>query len=424
MTMIICAIVLLILLSAFFSGSETSLTAASRPLMHQLEQNDEDKRAGVVNRLLDSKERLIGAILLGNNLVNILASALATSVMIETFGETGVVWATLVMTIVVLIFAEIMPKTFAIRNANKMALAIAPVINVLVYVLAPITATIQVVVQATLKVFGAGVAENGTQSSEELRGAINLHEGEEGTAVSQERTMLHGILDLAEVEVREIMTHRSRMVMIDAGLPPSDIVDQVLDSPFTRIPIYRDDPDNIIGVLHAKALLRAIRAHKGDIDGIDVVEQASTVWFVPETTSLMDQLDAFRERREHFAVVIDEYGTMMGMVTLEDVLEEIVGEIEDEHDDQVEGVLIQPDGSYVVDGTVTLRDLNRELDWRLPDEEASTIAGLLLHESRRIPEVGQVFSFYGFRFEVTAREKNQITSIVINPPAPEAEVNA
>jgi Mg2+/Co2+ transporter CorB len=416
MIWIICAIVLLILLSAFFSGSETALTAASRPLMHQLEQNDEDKRAAIVNRLLDSKERLIGAILLGNNLVNILASALATSLMIEMFGETGVVWATLTMTVVVLIFAEIMPKTFALQNANRMALSIAPFVKVMVYILAPITLTTQWIVRGVLKIFGLNTEEDMTHKAEELRGAINLHEGEDIGAISQERTMLHSILDLAEVEVGEIMTHRKSVVMVDADLNPVEILQQILDSPYTRIPLYRGEVDNIVGVLHAKALLRAIQACEGSLVGLDVVELASQAWFVPEATSLMGQLEAFRARREHFAIVIDEYSTVMGIVTLEDILEEIVGDIVDEHDDAVEGVKLQEDGSYVVDGVVTLRDLNREFDWRLPDEQASTIAGLLLHEARRIPEVGQVFRFFGFQFKVLERKRNQITSIRIRIP--------
>lgn len=419
MTIILAAIFLLILCSAFFSGSETALTAASRPLMHQLEQSGEDERAGTVNRLLDSKERLIGAILLGNNLVNILASALATSLMIQLFGETGVVWATLLMTVVVLIFAEIMPKTFAIQNANRMALAIAPIMKVMVYLLAPITMTTQFIVAGTLKLFGAGNSEDGAQSAEELRGAINLHDAQNDEAISQERTMLHSILDLNEVEVGEIMTHRKAVVMIDADLPAEEIVEQVLDSPFTRIPLYRGQPDNIIGILHAKALLRAIRAQKGELAGLEIEQLAAKTWFIPEATTLMGQLEAFRARREHFAIVVDEYGSVMGIVTLEDILEEIVGDIEDEHDDKVEGVQAQIDGTYIVDGVVTIRDLNREFEWRLPDEEASTIAGLLLHEARRIPEVGQIFHFFGFRFEIRSRKRNQITSIRIFPPEAE-----
>jgi Mg2+/Co2+ transporter CorB len=413
---VLSAIFVLLLLSAFFSGSETALTAASRPLMHQLEQGG-DAKAAIVNRLRAKTDRLIGAILLGNNLVNIFASALATSALITIFGEAGVVYATLGMTFLVLIFAEILPKTYAFRNANKVALWIAPVINVLVILFSPVTRAIQVVVQATLRIFGAdpNFEEGLGPSSEELRGAIDLHRGE-GTEVRHERAMLRSILDLAEVEVGEIMTHRKNVTMIDADEPPDAVVAQVLASPFTRIPLWRGEPDNILGVIHAKALLRAVKAMEGKLEGLDVVELAADPWFVPESTSLLDQLQAFRRRREHFALVVDEYGSLMGIVTLEDILEEIVGEIADEHDIDVPGVIRQPDGSYVVQGTVTIRDLNRRFEWGLPDEEAATVAGLVLHEARRIPEVGQAFNFHDFRFEILRRLRNQITAIRITPP--------
>ncbi len=410
------AIFVLLLLSAFFSGSETALTAASRPRMHQAEQNG-DQKAAIVNRLLSNTDRLIGSILLGNNLVNIFASALATSALITLFGEAGVVYATLGMTLLVLIFAEILPKTFAYRNANKVALWIAPVINVLVIVFSPVTHTIQIVVQVTLRMFGAdpNFKEGLGPSSEELRGAIELHRGE-GSEVSHERAMLRSILDLAEVEVGEIMTHRKNVTMIDADEPPEAVVAQVLGAPFTRIPLWRGESDNILGVIHAKALLRSVSALEGKLQDLDVVELAANPWFVPESTTLLDQLQAFRRRREHFALVVDEYGSLMGIVTLEDILEEIVGDITDEHDVDVPGVIRQPDGNYVVQGTVTIRDLNRRFEWGLPDEEAATAAGLVLHEARRIPEVGQAFIFHGLRFEILRRLRNQITAIRITPP--------
>jgi len=413
---VLSAVFVLLLLSAFFSGSETALTAASRPLMHQLEQGG-DAKAGIVNRLRMKTDRLIGAILLGNNLVNIFASALATSALITIFGEAGVVYATLGMTFLVLIFAEILPKTYAYRNANKVALWIAPVINVQVTVFSPVTRAIQVVVQMTLRLFGAdpNFDEGLGPSSEELRGAIELHRGE-GTEVKHERAMLRSILDLTDVEVGEIMTHRKNVTMIDADEPPEAVVAQVLASPFTRIPLWRGEPDNIVGVIHAKALLRAVSAMEGKVDRLDSVEVAADPWFVPESTTLLDQLQAFRRRREHFALVVDEYGSLMGIVTLEDVLEEIVGDIADEHDIDVPGVIRQPDGSYVVQGTVTIRDLNRRFEWGLPDEEAATVAGLVLHEARRIPEVGQAFNFHDLRFEILRRLRNQITAIRITPP--------
>lgn len=409
------AIFILLILSGLFSGSETALTAASKPLMHQLEQRG-DKKASMVNRLHDRKDRLIGAILLGNNLVNILASALATSVLISFFGEAGVVYATIAMTLLVLIFSEVLPKTYAIENANRMALAVAPFIRVVVAVLAPITKAIQVIVNGVLRLVGVDLdATDNEAKIEELRGAIDLHDGENLDTVNQERAMLRSVLDLNEVRVDEIMTHRKSVVAIDVDHPTEEIVDEVLASPYTRIPLWRENPDNVIGVLHAKELLRAIRANKGKLDVLKIEELAAQPWFIPETTTLLDQLQAFRNRHEHFSLVIDEYGVLLGVVTLEDILEEIVGDITDEHDLNVEGVQIQPDGSYLVDGTVTIRDLNREFGWPLPDEEASTIAGLILHESRRIPEVGQVFSYYGFRMEITERLRNQITLVRVMP---------
>lgn len=257
-------------------------------------------------------------------------------------------------------------------------------------------------------------------AAELLRSAIEEHTGEagdEGAEIRQERAMLRSILDLAEVTVGAVMTHRRDMVTIDADLPPGEIVDAALASPFTRLPLWRDEPDNIVGVVHAKSLLRAVRAASGTLDDLRVETLASKPWFVPDATSLLDQLTAFRARREHFALVVDEYGTLLGLVTLEDILEEIVGDITDELDTNVAGVFPQPDGSYVVDGKVTVRDLNRQFEWHLPDEEDySTIAGLVIYEARRIPEVGQTFTFFGFRFEILKRQRNQIQTLRIMPP--------
>lgn len=410
------AIFALLVFSAFFSGSETALTAASRNRLHGLAKQG-DSRARVVIGLRQRNERLIGGILLGNNLVNILASALATGLLLRVFGDAGIVYATLGMTFLVLVFAEVLPKTYAMSHADRMALAVAAPVRILVYVLSPITHAIYLLVRTTLRLFGIELgAELGrAEAEEELRGAIDLHEGVEPES-RHERQMLRSILDLDDVEVEEIMTHRRNVAMIDAEDKADAVVDQILASPFTRIPLYRGEQDNVIGVLHAKEVLRELRRLGGDVSGIDFAQLAVAPWFVPDTTSLLDQLQAFRERRKHFAVVVDEYGSLMGIVTLEDILEEIVGEIEDEHDTPVRGVRAQPDGSYIIDGDVTLRDLDREFDWNLPDEEASTIAGLVLHEARLIPEKGQVFKFHGFRFEILRRLRNQITSIRVTPP--------
>ena len=406
------AIFFLLVLSALFSGSETALTTASRARMHHLQRKG-NRRAGVVSALNDRRERLLGTILLGNNLVNILASALATSVLIGFFGEAGVVYATVVMTLLVLIFSEVLPKTYALLNADRTALAVAPVIRVLVVVLGPFSAALQALVRGILRIVprrtGHGAAE------EEIRGAIDLYARQAGV-VRGEGNMLDGILDLAYVDVSEIMVHRKNILIVDGGQPASKIVAAVLESPYTRIPVWKDDPENIVGILHAKDVLRAVTGHTGDLDSLDIVAVASPPWFVPDTTTLRAQLGAFRRRKAHFALVVDEYGALMGLVTLEDILEEIVGDISDEHDVAAVGIRPQADGSYVVDGATTLRDLNRRFQWNLPDEEAATVAGLVLHEAQVIPEAGQVFTFYGYRFEVLRRQRNQITSLRVTPP--------
>jgi Mg2+/Co2+ transporter CorB len=413
---VIAAIVVLLLLSAVFSLAETALTAASRPRLHQLAREG-DRRAAMVRELRAQSERLIGTVLLGNSLFNILASAVATGTLIAVFGQAGVAYATAMMTVLVLVFTEVLPKTLALNNPDRLALALAPVIRPVVLVLTPVTRTVQIVVRGTLRVFGIRISTElgSAESEEELRGAIELHKGP-GSEIKEERAMLRSILDLDEVEIGKIMVHRKNVTMIDSGEAPAAIAEQVLASPYTRIPLYRGQPDNVVGVLHAKAVLKALQAVGGDLGKLDIQSIAQRPWFIPETTSLLDQLRAFRERREHFAVVVDEYGSLMGIVTLEDILEEIVGEISDEHEVRVAGVRPQQDGSYLVDGTVTIRDLNRELEWQLPDEPASTVAGLVLHESRRIPEVGQEFTFHGFRFAVLRRQRNQITLLRITPP--------
>jgi Mg2+/Co2+ transporter CorB len=428
MTLIVIGvIVVLLIFSAFFSGSETALTAASRARLHALEQQG-NRRAAAVNALRLHMERVIGAILLGNNVVNITASALATSVLIALFGETGVVYATVGMTVLVLIFGEILPKTYAINNPDRVALAITPVMRILVALFSPITRVVQLLVNSALRLFGVRIkTEIGREhTEEELRGAIDLHLT--AAAVNEEEVrhagaMLHSILDLNDVSVADIMVHRRNVATVDVGQPPVQIVDQVLASQFTRLPLWEGEPDNIIGVLHVKALLRAVRIEGTDVDRIDLKAIAADPWFIPESTTLLDQLQEFRRRREHIAIVVDEYGALMGIVTLEDILEEIVGQIDDELDIHVTGVRRLPEGAYEIDGSVTIRDLNREFGWRLPDDEASTIAGLVLYEARRIPSVGQVFVFHGFRFEVMERQRNQITRLRVTP-LQEAETSA
>lgn len=412
-------LVLLLLAAAFFAGSETALTAASRARMHTLD-NDGDERAKLVNRLRERKEKLIGALLLGNTLVSVSVGSLATSATLSTLGEAFVLPVTFCVAVLMLVFSEVMPKTYALIHADKMALRMARSVSWSVAVFSPVTHAVEKVVNGLFYLMGVDRSGHTTEhQEEELRGAINMlgthDEDLDGKDGQQRRAMLRSILDLADVTVEKIMVHRKNVRTIDASLPVARIVDEVLHSSFTRMPAWKDNPDNIVGIIHARLLLQEMRHCNGDVTKVNINNAMLDPWFVPESTTLFDQLEAFRKRREHFALMVDEYGALMGVVTMEDILEEIVGQIDDEHDLAVSGVRPQPDGSFILDGKVTIRDLNRELDWGIPDEDYSTVAGLLLFESQRIPSVGQTFSFYGFRFEILKKQRNQVTSVRVTP---------
>ncbi len=408
-------IFLLLLISAFFSGAETGMTATSRARLTELERRG-SWRATLVLNLTKTRERLIGAILLGNNVANITASAVATAILIKTFGDSGAVIASAAMTVLVLIFGEVMPKTYAIAYPDRVALAVAPIMRALVAVFGPVVIAVEYIVKKVLGVLGANVSNvNDVLSAhDELRGTIDLHY-KEGSFITQDRNMLGGILDLQDLEVLDAMIHRTKMVSIDASDMTEKIVKQVLKSGHTRFPVWKDKQDNIVGILHAKNLFAALQENDGDSTKIKIEDVMGPAWFVPDTRPLADQLRAFLRRKTHFAIVVDEYGEVQGLITLEDIIEEIIGDIKDEHDFDTIGIKPQPDGSYIVEGTVPLRDLNRALNWNLPDEEATTIAGLVIHDARMIPDVGQVFNFHGFRFEVLKKRKHQVTSIKLTP---------
>ena len=412
------AILVLLALSAFFSGSETALTASSRATMHAL-AGQGSRGAAAALRLTEDNERLIGSILLGNNLVNILAASLATSIFTVLFGEAGVAWATLVMTFLVLVFSEVLPKTYAINNPENAAVRVAPLIALIVRVFSPIVSFIRVLVRGALLLMGVRTDPNAHALApyEQIRGTIALH-ASEGGVDKAERDRLLAALDLREREVAEVMRHRRDISSISADSAAEEIVEFCLGSQHTRIPLWRGEPENIVGVLHAKDLLRAVNRQIRDADDVpnalsqlDVMGVAMKPWFVPDTRPLDDQLRAFLKRKSHFALVVDEYGVLQGLVTLEDILEEIVGDIADEHDIEREGLTREADGSVIVQGSMTIRDLNRACDWNLPDDEATTIAGLLIHEAQAIPTEGQVFAFHRTRFEVLERERHQITRL-------------
>jgi Mg2+/Co2+ transporter CorB len=322
------------------------------------------------------------------------------------------------MTVTILVFAEVLPKTLAIARTDRFALVVAAPLRRVVSVLAPIVAAVQWLVWRILFLFGVKPhAEETTEAAhDEIRGSVALHH-KEGSVEREHRDMIGGILDLRELTVAEVMMHRTHMTSVDADLPIQEIVAAVLDSQHTRVPLWRGEPENIIGVLHTKHLALALVEHRGDLAACNVVDLATPPWFVPDTTTLEEQLDAFRRQRTHFALVVDEYGALQGLLTLEDILGEIIGELPDEHQPQERpDVRRRPDGSYLIDGTVTVRDLNRELEWNLPDEGATTVAGLVIQEARTIPEPGQRFAFFGYKFEVLRRQRNQITALRVTAP--------
>lgn len=412
------AVFVLLVVGALFSLCETALTAASRARLAVYEKEG-SRSAALFNRLRERKDDMLSAMLLGNNLVNILASSLTTSVMLAMFGDVGIAYATAIMTVLVLIFGEVLPKTYAFHHADMLAMRLAGFIKIVVTFLGPVVRLVNRIGDGTLRLLGLSQkAQTLDEQVEELRGAIELHQAptEEVTA---QRAMLRSILDLADVTVAEIMSHRQTMEMLDIDTPLPELVESVFNSPYTRFPVYKDDAENIVGMLHARTFLKAWHDAPG-ADHIDLQSLLTEPWYVPATTTLFDQLQAFRDKKEHIALVVDEYSALMGVVALEDILEEIVGDIMDEKDIQTPGVQKQADNSIVVDGTVTIRDLNRDFEWDLPSEDYSTVAGLLLNESKTVPTVGQMFTFFGFRFKILKRERNQITLVRIYPPATES----
>lgn len=422
MTTSIIILCVCLFLSFFFSGTETAFTASSDALMHELEKKG-NHRAYLVKKIKQKPDRFLGMILFGNNVVNITATAITTSLCVLFFGaKWGVIISTFGVSFVVLIFCEIMPKTFAIRNPNTIALLVAPVISFLTLILSPIVVFMNTVVQGAMKALGLLHQEKlGDSAKTELRGVIDMQKSD---SIKSERLMLKSVLDLSDVHVNDVMIHRSKMVSLDATQPTRQLITKALNSPYTRIPLWKGKKDNIVGVLHVKSLFRALQNYTEDLDTFDVLTVASKPWFILETTSLLAQLQAFRRRHEHFALVIDEYGVLQGVITLEDVLEEIVGDIMDETDHPTEAALKiapQMDGSVIVDGSSPIRDLNRHFGWDLPDDNFSTIAGLLLYETERIPKKDAVYSFYGFTFKVLEKKGNRVTGVLITPPAETTE---
>lgn len=413
------AILALLVLSAFASAARAALWNASRTRLGELQKRGIGGAETALS-LLAEEDRTMGALALGKLLAAGLAGGFAAFVLFHHLPVLQAGAAALALIAAFAFLGLVLPDAYAAKRADRVAVTLAGATRALVAVLGPPAAGLEALARGLLRLTGVSAVDESHTMHEELREAIDLH-AKDGTVVKNDRDMLSGILAMQDLELADIMVHRTKMTMIDLEENPKEIVNTVLKSGHTRIPVWKDNPDNIIGVLHAKNLFAALQKHNGDAAKVDIEDILLPPWFVPDTRAIPDQLNAFLKRKSHFAIVVDEYGEVQGLVTLEDIIEEIVGDIKDEHDALASGVRPKPDGSYLVDGAVPIRDLNRAFDWTLPDEEANTIAGLVIHEARMIPEVGQAFVFHGFRFEILKKRRHQITALRMNPVKREGE---
>ena len=399
---------LLLVLSGFFSGSETAMMALNKYRMRHLAREGH-RRARIAARLLERPDRLIGVILLGNNLVNIAAASVASVIALRLIGEAGLFLSTILLTVVILIFSELAPKTLAATHPERLAFLAAPILRPLLSILYPIVVAINAVANTLLHItrLTRGETYSGL-SEEELRTVIM----EESALLSTRRQrMLLNIFELSRVTVEDVMVPRTEMATLNIDADWSELLDQFRASPHTRFPVYRRDPDHVVGVIHGKDLLKLEGIEEGPPDRETIGRLVREPYFVPATTPLQEQLIQFQRRRQHMGLVVDEYGDVVGLVTLEDILEEIVGEIQDEHDMPMRGIRPQKDGSLLVEGQIELRDLNRQLGWELDTSGPRTLAGLIIEVLEAIPNEGTSLKVGGHPMEVV-RVRNQTITVV------------
>jgi len=410
--------VVLLLTAAFLSGSETAIAGSSRAYLFHLAKKG-DKRAKKVLDLQEDMSLSIETILMLNQIILYLIPIFTAWYSFHLTPARSAICKTIVP-ILIVVYAEICPKIVAIKFIIPFALFAAPVIKILVTTLKGVTRILEECAKISLRLIGINidVQKVADQSDEELRGAIEMHssEGDEEEE-EQKKTMLKSILDLENVYVNQAMVHRRHMRTIDISLPVEKIAKELSNCPFSRIPLWKDSPENIVGIVKAKTFFKALQMNDGDFSKIKISNLMSPPWYIPETTSLMDQLENFRKKREHFALIVDEYGDLLGCITLEDILEEIVGEIVDEYDNKeiADDIKMQPDGSFMVNGATPIRDLNRQFGWNIPEKSATTIAGYIMYETRKIPDIGQVYVLAGLKLEILRRQRNQIVLVKITP---------
>jgi Mg2+/Co2+ transporter CorB len=408
-TTTILAILFFLMISAFFSAAETSLTGSSRAKLHGMEKNG-SVGAKQVSKIIAKPDKMLSTILLGNTVVNSASSALITSLLIVNFGEAGIAYATVIISFMLLIFTEILPKTLAARTPEKIAVYVSFPLQIIIVILKPITKLIRWLVRGMLMLLGLQDKLNSRFNVDDLRGAIGLSQ-EHGLLAETERHMLESVLELDKLTVSELMQHRSKIMSLNINTPPAELFRQIVDASYSRFPIWEGDRENIIGTIHAKDFYAAYAGHLADNSEFNLRDLMQEPYFIPCTALVTNQLIQFRTHRKHMGLVVDEYGDMQGIITLEDILEEIVGEIEDEHDMAHPSAHLEPDGSLILTASMPIRNLNKLMGWQLPDDDHVSLGGLIAAQARGIPDEGTKVTASGITFEVLSKRKNAILKL-------------
>ena len=410
----IIIIFFLLIISGLLSGSETSITSVSKSKIHKL-SNRGDVRAKKVLKLIEKKNDLVSSILIGNNIINILASVLATALLIKYYGDKGILYSTVVMSALIVIFSEVFPKNYALLRPDRFVLTMSGPLTIFSKLLLPFILFLRFINFIIFKLMRVDTANKVTSKTarEDIRNIINMHE-DEGRLLKDESDMLNAILDLKEITVEKIMTHRKNIYSINIE-ETDTFFTKIAKSSFSRIPVWKDNPNNILGLVHAKNVLSNLDEN-GALDINKIKENLIKPWFVPETTKAKDQLNEFIKRKEKLAFIVDEYGELMGLISMEDIIEEIVGNIFDEKDFSTIGIRRLENNIFRIRGDVNIRDINRELDIAIPEGSSSTIAGYIIDQTESFPDVGQIFAYDGIIYEIINKNKNQITQIKLTLP--------
>ncbi len=407
--LLLLALIVLVLLSGFLSGSETAITATSKArIVSKIKKGS--KKADYVIKILNQKDSVISSLLLSNNLVNILATSLATAFFYDLFGISGIFYSTLLMTVILVIFAEVLPKTYSINKPTRTALTISPIIFYLNKLLFPFVYLINFIVKLFFKKNEPDSKIADQQSEEELEGVIDLYKTS-SPDYEHEKEMLQSILQLNDTTVEEVLTHRKNIYSIDSSLEVSRLIEKINNSRFTRIPIWKENPENIIGLLNVRSLNIDLSTSNSSKELI--FEKITKPWFIPETTNLLDQLVEFKKRKEHLALVLDEYGELLGLLTLEDIIEEIVGDIVDEIDSPSDEFYVNNRGIIITNGEKNLKDLYKHFDLIPPESESSTIAGHIIEIAKKIPFYGEIIKDKFFLYKILSHSRKQISTIEI-----------